>query len=170
MLLASLKVAMALCTGNTLVLKAAEDAPLGVLRMAEVCAQHLPDGVLNVVTGYGEECGGALLEHPGIAKISFTGSTEVGRIAMRAAAERILPVSLELGGKAPRSSSRLQRRRHGAARHRRDAVRPPGPVVHRRLAAVRPRDVFDDFTAKLADQLGEMVVGDALDEPPTSAR
>jgi len=103
-MLASLKVAMALCTGNTLVLKAAEDAPLGVLRMAEVCAQHLPAGVLNVVTGYGEECGGALLEHPGIAKISFTGSTEVGRIAMRAAAERILPVSLELGGKAPRSS------------------------------------------------------------------
>jgi len=62
---------------------------------------HLPAGVLNVVTGYGEECGGALLAHPGIAKISFTGSTEVGRIAMRAAAERILPVSLELGGKAP---------------------------------------------------------------------
>ncbi|HEX5782103.1 MAG TPA: aldehyde dehydrogenase family protein, partial [Solirubrobacteraceae bacterium] len=56
-LLASLKVAMALCTGNTLVLKPAEDAPLGVLRMAEVCAQHLPEGVLNVVTGYGEECG-----------------------------------------------------------------------------------------------------------------
>ena len=54
-----------------------------------------------MVTGYGEECGGALLNHPGIAKISFTGSTEVGRIAMRAAAERILPVSLELGGKAP---------------------------------------------------------------------
>ena len=100
-MLASLKVAMALCTGNTLVLKAAEDAPLGVLRMAEIAAEHLPDGVLNVVTGYGEECGGALIEHPGIAKISFTGSTEVGRIAMRAAAERILPVSLELGGKAP---------------------------------------------------------------------
>ena len=77
-MLASLKVAMALCTGNTLVLKAAEDAPLGVLRMAEIAAKHLPDGVLNVLTGYGEECGGALIEHPGIAKISFTGSTEVG--------------------------------------------------------------------------------------------
>ena len=137
-MLASLKVAMALCTGNTLVLKAAEDAPLGVLRMAEIAAKHLPDGVLNVLTGYGEECGGALIEHPGIAKISFTGSTEVGRIAMRAAAERILPVSLELGGKAPAIVyPGLQRRRDGAARDRRDAVRAPGPVVHRRLAPVR---------------------------------
>ena len=137
-LLAALKVAMALSTGNTLVLKAAEDAPLGVLRMAEVCAQHLPDGVLNVVTGYGEECGGALLNHPGIAKITFTGSTEVGRIAMRAAAERILPVSLELGGKAPAIVyPRQRRRRDGPARHHRDALRPPGPVVHRRLAPVR---------------------------------
>src|SRR5207249_4939594 len=79
-LLSALKIAMALCTGNTLVLKAAEDAPLGVLRMAQVCAEHLPAGVLNVVTGYGAECGAALLNHPGIAKISFTGSTEVGRI------------------------------------------------------------------------------------------
>ena len=100
-MLAALKVAMALCTGNTLVLKAAEDAPLGVLKMAEVCWRHLPEGVLQVVTGYGEETGGALLNHPGIAKITFTGSTEVGKIAMRAAAERILPVSLELGGKSP---------------------------------------------------------------------
>jgi delta 1-pyrroline-5-carboxylate dehydrogenase len=100
-MLAALKVTMALCTGNTLVLKAAEDAPLGVLKMAEVCRRHLPKDVLQVVTGYGEETGGALLNHPGIAKITFTGSTEVGKIAMRAAAERILPVSLELGGKSP---------------------------------------------------------------------
>jgi betaine-aldehyde dehydrogenase len=164
-LLASLKVAMALCTGNTLVLKAAEDAPLGVLRMAEVCAGHLPDGVLNVLTGYGEECGAALLNHPGIAKITFTGSTEVGRIAMRAAAERILPVSLELGGKAP-------------------AIVYPdsddGATVEHVIAAMRfarqgqsctagsrlfvHESVFDGFTARLAQRLGELVVGDALDE------
>jgi betaine-aldehyde dehydrogenase len=164
-MLASLKVAMALCTGNTLVLKAAEDAPLGVLRMAEVCAQHLPAGVLNVVTGYGEECGGALLEHPGIAKISFTGSTEVGRIAMRAAAERILPVSLELGGKAPAivypdscddatvahviTAMRF-------ARQGQSCTAGSRLFVH--------RSIFDELTAKLVAALGELVVGDALDE------
>jgi betaine-aldehyde dehydrogenase len=164
-LLASLKVAMALCTGNTLVLKAAEDAPLGVLRMAEVCSQHLPAGVLNVVTGYGEECGGALLEHPGIAKISFTGSTEVGRIAMRAAAERILPVSLVLGGKAPAivypDSNDEATVAHVIAAMR-FARQGQSCTAGSRLFV--HRSIFDDFNAKLVDALGKLVVGDALDE------
>ena len=164
-LLASLKVAMALCTGNTLVLKAAEDAPLGVLRMAEVCAQHLPAGVLNVVTGYGEECGGALLEHPGIAKISFTGSTEVGRIAMRAAAERILPVSLELGGKAPAivypDSCDDATVAHVIAAMR-FARQGQSCTAGSRLFV--HRSIFDEFNAKLVDALGKLVVGDALDD------
>jgi acyl-CoA reductase-like NAD-dependent aldehyde dehydrogenase len=67
--------------------------------MAERCQEFLPPGVLNVLTGWGEECGGPLAEHPLVRKLSFTGSTEVGKIIMRAAAERIAPVSLELGGK-----------------------------------------------------------------------
>jgi hypothetical protein len=100
-LLGALKIAPALCAGNTLVLKAAEDAPLGVLMMAETCQEFLPPGVLNVLTGLGEECGGPLALHPAVRKLSFTGSTEVGKIIMRAAAERIVPVSLELGGKSP---------------------------------------------------------------------
>ena len=164
-MLAALKVTMALCTGNTLVLKAAEDAPLGVLRMAEVCAKHLPDGVLNVVTGYGEECGGALLNHPEIAKISFTGSTEVGRIAMRAAAERILPVSLELGGKAPAivypDSNDDATVTHVIAAMR-FARQGQSCTAGSRLYV--HRDIFDDFTGKLASALSEMVVGDALDD------
>ena len=100
-LLAALKIAPALCAGNTLVLKAAEDAPLGVLWLAAICQEHLPKGVLNVVTGLGEEAGAALSSHPGIRKLSFTGSTDVGKLIMRAASERIVPVSLELGGKSP---------------------------------------------------------------------
>jgi phenylacetaldehyde dehydrogenase len=164
-MLASLKVAMALCTGNTLVLKAAEDAPLGVLRMAEVCAQHLPAGVLNVLTGYGEECGGALLGHPGIAKISFTGSTEVGRIAMRAAAERILPVSLELGGKAPAivypDSCDDATVAHVIAAMR-FARQGQSCTAGSRLFV--HRSIFDEFNARLVAALGELVVGDALDE------
>ena len=69
--------------------------------MADITQEFVPPGVLNVITGYGEECGGPLANHPKIRKLSFTGSTEVGKVIMRAAAERIVPVSLELGGKSP---------------------------------------------------------------------
>ncbi|QEE42970.1 aldehyde dehydrogenase family protein [Methylobacterium sp. WL2] len=99
--LASLKIAPAICAGNTIVLKAAEDAPLAVLMIAEICQDHLPPGVVNVVTGYGRECGEPLAAHPLVRKLSFTGSTAVGKSIMRAAAERVAPVSLELGGKSP---------------------------------------------------------------------
>ncbi|MDP3241228.1 MAG: aldehyde dehydrogenase family protein, partial [Reyranella sp.] len=99
-MLGALKIAPALCAGNVLVMKAAEDAPLAVLMMADITNEFVPPGVLNVITGYGEECGGALANHPKIRKLSFTGSTEVGKVIMRAAAERIVPVSLELGGKS----------------------------------------------------------------------
>jgi acyl-CoA reductase-like NAD-dependent aldehyde dehydrogenase len=71
-LLGALKIAPALCAGNTLVLKAAEDAPLGVLLMAEVCHKFLPPGVLNVLTGLGEECGAALAQHPTIRTPTFS--------------------------------------------------------------------------------------------------
>lgn len=101
LLLAAVKVAPAVCAGNTVVLKTAEDAPLAVLKMAEVCQEYLPPGVLNVLTGTGIECGAPLFSHKQVAKLSFTGSTAVGKIAMEAAAKRILPVSLELGGKSP---------------------------------------------------------------------
>jgi len=164
-LLASLKVAMALCTGNTLVLKPAEDAPLGVLKLAEVCWRHLPEGVLNVVTGYGEETGGALLNHPGIAKITFTGSTEVGRIAMRAAAERILPVSLELGGKAP-AIVYADSDDDATVQHVITAMRfaRQGQSCTAGSRLFVHASIFDDFTARLAAALEELVVGDALDD------
>jgi hypothetical protein len=81
-LLAALKIGPALCAGNALVLKAAEDAPLGVLMLAEVCQEFLPSGVLNVLTGLGEECGAPLANHPMVSKLSFTGSTEVGKLVM----------------------------------------------------------------------------------------
>lgn len=99
--LASAKLVPALCAGNTIVLKAAEDAPLAVLMIADICNRFLPAGVLNVLVGLGEECGVALVSHPGVDKISFTGSTAVGKSIMRTASDRVLPVSLELGGKSP---------------------------------------------------------------------
>jgi acyl-CoA reductase-like NAD-dependent aldehyde dehydrogenase len=99
--LAALKIGSALATGNCLVLKPSVDAPLAVLKLAEVCQRHLPPGVLNVVTGNGSEAGRALAEHPRVALVSFTGSTEIGKEMIKATAPRIARVTLELGGKNP---------------------------------------------------------------------
>ena len=164
-LLGALKIAPALCAGNTQVMKAAEDAPLGVLFMARICQEFLPPGVLNVLTGLGEECGGPLAQHPGIMKLSFTGSTEVGKIIMRAAAERIVPVSLELGGKSP------------------SIVYPDADedwVVDGVIAGMRftrqsqsctagsrlflHQDIFDSFLDKLTAKTQALKLGDPLDE------
>ena len=164
-LLGCLKIGPALCAGNTLVLKAAEDAPLGVLWVAAIANEFLPKGVLNVVTGYGEEAGAALSVHPGVRKLSFTGSTEVGKLIMRAAADRIVPVSLELGGKSP------------------SIVYPDGNedwVVDGIVAAMRftrqsqsctagsrlflHADIFDSFLGKLAEKTQKLRIGDPLDE------
>ena len=139
-LLGSLKIAPALCAGNTLVLKAAEDAPLGVLWIAAICQEHLPKGVLNVVTGYGEEAGAALADHPGVRKLSFTGSTEVGKLIMRAAADRIVPGVAGAGRQEP--VHRLPGRQRGLGRrrhHRGHALHAPEPVVHGRFAPVPAR-------------------------------
>ncbi|MEI4273174.1 aldehyde dehydrogenase family protein [Klenkia sp. LSe6-5] len=101
LMIAGMKIPAAIAAGNTIVVKAAEDAPLTVLRLAELCAEHLPPGVVNVLTGYGTECGAALVAHPGVDKVSFTGSTAVGRTVGETAGGRLAPVSLELGGKSP---------------------------------------------------------------------
>jgi phenylacetaldehyde dehydrogenase len=97
-----LKIAPVLATGCTLVLKPAEDAPLAALFMAELASQAgVPPGVFNVVNGVGETAGAAVAAHPGIDKVAFTGSTEVGRHIVHAAAGNLKKVSLELGGKSP---------------------------------------------------------------------
>ena len=100
--LASWKVAPALACGNTVVLKPAEETPLTALLLGELALEAgFPPGVLNVIPGRGPVTGQALVEHPGVDKISFTGSTETGRIVMRTAAGSLKKISLELGGKSP---------------------------------------------------------------------
>ena len=102
LLLVSWKLAPALATGNTVVLKPAEQTPLTALRLAEICQEAgLPGGVLNVVPGYGPTAGAALVRHPGVDKIAFTGETRTGVEIMREAAGTLKKVSLELGGKSP---------------------------------------------------------------------
>lgn len=99
---AMLKVAPALAAGCSAVLKPAEETPLTALKLEEIFREAgLPDGVLNVVTGYGETTGAMLTAHPDIDMVSFTGSTEVGRLIVQAAAGNLKKVTLELGGKSP---------------------------------------------------------------------
>jgi aldehyde dehydrogenase len=100
-LMAAWKLAPALAAGNCIVLKPAEQTPAAIMVLAEVIADLLPPGVLNIVNGMGPEVGGPLAESSRIAKIAFTGSTETGRIIMKAATKNLIPVTLELGGKSP---------------------------------------------------------------------
>ncbi len=95
-------IAPALATGNCTVLKPAEEAPLTAVKIADLALEAgFPAGAVNVVTGFGESAGAALTAHPGVDHISFTGSVEVGRLISHAAAERLIPVTMELGGKSP---------------------------------------------------------------------
>jgi phenylacetaldehyde dehydrogenase len=102
LLMAAWKLGPALCTGNTVILKPAEQTPLTAIRLAGILAEAgVPDGVVNIVTGFGETAGAALAAHAMVDKVAFTGSTEVGRLIVHAAAGNLKKVSLELGGKSP---------------------------------------------------------------------
>jgi len=101
LLMATWKVAPALAAGNAVVLKPAEQTPTSIMVLMELIQDLLPPGVLNVVTGYGNEAGAALATHKGIAKLGFTGSTGTGTSILHAAAENLIPTTLELGGKSP---------------------------------------------------------------------
>lgn len=164
-LLAALKISMALTAGNTMVLKASAEAPLGVAELVRVCAGHLPPGVLNLVAGKGSECGALLVDHPDLDKLSFTGSTEVGRSIFRAAAEKIIPVSLELGGKSPQivfpdadNEATVQNVINGMRFSRQGQSCTAGSrlLLH--------ESIFDSFLDKLAAKLSDFKVGDPLDE------
>jgi len=102
LLMAAWKLAPALAAGNTIVLKPAEQTPVTAMELGKLIQEAgFPEGVVNIVPGFGETAGAALAAHPGIDKVAFTGSTEVGKLIARAAAENLTKVSLELGGKAP---------------------------------------------------------------------
>jgi aldehyde dehydrogenase len=100
-LMAAWKLAPAIAAGNCVVLKPAEQTPLGIMVVAELIADILPPGVLNIVNGFGFEAGKPLAQNRRIAKIAFTGETTTGRLIMQYASENLIPVTLELGGKSP---------------------------------------------------------------------
>ncbi|MET3507326.1 aldehyde dehydrogenase family protein [Halalkalibacter oceani] len=163
--LSSLKIAPAVAAGNTIVLKTAEDAPLGVLKLAKICAEYLPAGVVNVITGFGQECGEALTGHPLVNKLTFTGSTAVGKTIMRKAAERIVPVSLELGGKSPQivfPDANNDKVVEGIISAMRFARQGQSCSAGTRLFL--HESIFHSFVKKLVNRLGELKVGHPLDE------
>ena len=167
--LGAVKISMALATGNCLVLKPAEDAPLAILRLAEMAADIFPPGVFNVVTGVGEEAGAALANHPGIAKMSFTGSSEVGKLVAHAAADRIANVTLELGGKSPCiifpdacTPERIDKTAQDVVNAMRFARQGQSCTAGSRLFV--HASVFDDLMPRIAEKIASMKVGDALDD------
>ena len=164
-LIAAWKLAPALIAGNTVVLKPSANAPLATLAFARICERHLPKGVLNVVTGTGDEVGSPLAEHPGIAKISFTGNTETGKAILRLAADHIIPVTLELGGKSPQvvfADADSDATADGVIDAMRFARQGQSCTAGSRLFV--HSSVFDSFVGRLAAKLRKLKVGDPLDE------
>lgn len=165
LLLSALKIAPALCAGNTIVLKTAEDAPLCILKLAEICQEFLPPAVLNVLTGFGYECGAALAAHPGVDKLSFTGSTNVGKEIMKTAADRVVPVSLELGGKSPNivfPDADADWVADGVVSAMRFTRQSQSCTAGSRLFL--HEDIFDSFLEKLVAKTDALKLGDPLDE------
>ena len=163
--LAAWKVAPALATGNCVVLKPAEQTPLTALRLGELAAEvGFPEGVLNVVPGYGETAGAALVRHPDVDAIAFTGSTAVGKIVMRDAAETLKKVSLELGGKSPNvvfADADLKAAVRGAST---GIFYGKGEVCAAGSRVLVQRAVYDDFVEQFAGRAAQMTVGDPMDE------
>ena len=161
--MAAWKVAPALACGNTVVLKPAEQTPLTALRLGELAAEAgFPPGVLNVVPGFGETAGAALVRHPGVDTISFTGSTEVGRIIMREAAATLKKVSLELGGKSPNivfADADLGVAVKGAAT---GVFYGKGEVCAAGSRILVERAVHEEFVEGLKAQAAKATVGDPM--------
>ena len=163
--IASWKVAPALAAGNCVVLKPAELTPLTALEL-EVLALDagLPEGVLNVVAGPGSVCGQRLVEHPDVAKVAFTGSTEVGRGIAAGAAQTIKRVTLELGGKSANVVFADADIRAAAAAAPSAVFGNAGQDCCARSRILVERSAFDDFLAAMAPHVESLRVGDPLSE------
>ena len=163
--IASWKLAPALAAGNTVVLKPAELTPLTALRFAEIAADAgIPQGVVNVVVGPGSVCGQRLVEHPDVAKIAFTGSTEVGRSIAKGAAATIKRVTLELGGKSPNLVFADADLEAAAAAAPMAVFGNAGQDCCARSRILVQRSVLDRFMEALEDAVKSIRVGNPLDE------
>jgi acyl-CoA reductase-like NAD-dependent aldehyde dehydrogenase len=165
MLLMALKVAPALVAGNTVVVKSAEEAPLACLRAVQIMGEVLPKGVLNILSGFGPECGAPLTAHPDVRKVTFTGSVETGKIIATAAAQRLVPATLELGGKSPMivcADADLDRAIEGAIIGMRFTRQGQSCTAASRMFV--HEQVFDRFIEGVTARVNAMKMGDPLDE------
>jgi aldehyde dehydrogenase (NAD+) len=163
LLLASWKLGPALACGNTVVLKPAEQTPLTALRFGELAMEAgLPPGVLNIVTG-GPETGIALVKHPGVDKVAFTGSTSVGKEIMRSSADTLKRVTLELGGKSPNivfADSAIDNAVKGALN---GIFYGKGEVCCAGSRLFIEKKIEDEFVSKLVEFSKKIKLGDPLD-------
>ena len=168
MLMAAWKLAPALAAGNCIILKPAEQTPASILVFMELIADLLPDGVLNIVNGYGKEAGEALATSTRIGKIAFTGSTPVGQHILKCAAENLIPSTVELGGKSPNiffsditqfEDDYLDKCAEGFAL----GFFNQGEVCTCPSRALVQEDIFDEFMEKVLEKTKNIVRGNPLD-------
>jgi 1-pyrroline dehydrogenase len=164
LMMAAWKIGPALAAGNTVVLKPSELTPLTALRLAELSADILPPGVLNVVTGRGETAGVALVEHPEVAMVSLTGSVATGQAVMRAAAATLKRVHLELGGKAPVVVLNDADPEVVAAAVRLGAFFNAGQDCTAACRVIAAERVYDSAVAGITDGVKTLVSGSPRDE------
>lgn len=158
------KLAPALAAGNTLVIKPSEYTSRTVLRLAELAVEAgFPDGVINVVTGFGGEAGAALVAHPAIAKISFTGSTATGSSIAASAAARFIGCTLELGGKSPNIVFEDADVSNAAMGVVAGIFAAAGQTCIAGSRVFAHRSVYDELLEKVAERAKSIVVGDPLD-------
>jgi 1-pyrroline dehydrogenase len=162
--MATWKLGPALAAGNTVVLKPSELTPMTALRLAEITADILPKGVLNVVTGQGETAGEALVRHPDVAMVSLTGSVETGKLIARTAAETLKRVHLELGGKAPVIVFDDADVEAAVAVLTDMAYYNSGQDCTAPCRLMAGPGAFDDLVSGLTDSVGKIATGDPFDE------
>ncbi|MDR4504025.1 MAG: aldehyde dehydrogenase family protein [Candidatus Scalindua sp.] len=164
LLMAVWKIAPAIACGNTIVLKPAEQTPLSALKLGEICQEAgLPDGVLNIVPGYGPTAGAALAEHMDVDKVAFTGEHTTGRLVMKAAAGNLKRISLELGGKSPNivfADSDIDSAVNGAMT---GIFFNQGEVCCAGSRLFLEKKIHDEFLEKLTDRANRLCVGDPED-------
>jgi acyl-CoA reductase-like NAD-dependent aldehyde dehydrogenase len=165
LIMAAWKVAPALAFGNTVVLKPAEQTPLTALRLGQLALEAgVPDGVVNVVSGFGEEAGAALAAHNNVDKIAFTGSTEVGKKILAASTGNLKRVTLELGGKSPNivfSDADMRRAAKGSMM---GVFSNSGQICTAGSRILVEKNIHDEFVDSLVSATEAMKLGPGLDE------
>ena len=163
LLMGAWKIAPALAAGNTLVIKSSSTTPLSLLLLGELLNSILPAGVVNIITGKGSVTGQAMLDHPGFAKLAFTGSTEVGYSVAEAAAKRLIPATLELGGKSANivfDDAQMDKAIEGAQI---GILFNQGQVCCAGSRIFVQEGIYDEFVAKLIEAFQKVKVGNPMD-------